>query len=95
MPINAAEAENDKRDYIRNKRENHAAAASEQVGGGAAGNFDKIDEEFAEADQNSDLSKRKALLQEKEYDERLEIALVLQKTVKRKATYHCIHYNIP
>ena len=93
MPINAAEAENGKRDYIRNKRETHAAA-SEQVGGGS-GNFDKIDEEFAEADQNSDLSKRKALLQEKEYDERLEIALVLQKTVKRKATYHCIHYNIP
>ena len=57
MPVIATKAEDGKRDYVRDKRQNHTAAASEQVGDGPAGNFYQIDEKLTKADQDSDLRK--------------------------------------
>ena len=77
MPVIGTETEDDEGYYVRDKGKNHTAAAPEQVGDSPAGNFYKIYEEFPKADKDPDLSERKPLLHEEEYDKGLEIPLVL------------------
>jgi hypothetical protein len=57
MPVITAKPENNKGDYISDKRENHTAAASEKVGNSAAWYLYKVNKELTKADKYTDLSK--------------------------------------
>lgn len=57
MPVNTAETEYSERNDVGDEGQNHTAAAAEQIGESATGDFHDVDKKLTEGDKKTDLGK--------------------------------------
>ena len=82
------ETEDNEAARIADERQDHCLASPEKIGNRPRGNLKGVDDDFAEGDEESDDEKAQPLFHQREIQERLEVALILQETIEGESKKH-------